>query len=42
LAKDIRLTRDIPAGEIVRRMDVVLDEGSEAMRVRRAAEELAG
>ncbi len=37
-AKDIRLTRDVAAGEIVAKTDVALDETSEAYAIRREAE----
>jgi predicted homoserine dehydrogenase-like protein len=40
LAKDIRLTRNVAAGEIVRMSDVALDETSEALALRREAEGL--
>ncbi|MGH6923415.1 MAG: NAD(P)H-dependent oxidoreductase [Propylenella sp.] len=40
LAKDIRLTRNVAAGEIVKKTDVALDETSEAVAIRREAEEL--
>jgi predicted homoserine dehydrogenase-like protein len=40
LAKDIRLTRNVAAGEIVRMSDVELDETSQAMMIRREAEAL--
>ncbi len=38
LAKDIRLTRNVAAGEIVRKTDVALDEACEAVAIRREAE----
>jgi predicted homoserine dehydrogenase-like protein len=40
LAKDIRLTRNVAAGEIVRMTDVEFDESSQAVRLRREAEQL--
>jgi predicted homoserine dehydrogenase-like protein len=40
LAKDIRLTRNVAAGEIVCMNDVALDEAGEAVAIRREAEEL--
>ncbi len=40
LAKDIRLTRNVAAGEIVRMSDVALDETSQAVAMRREAEKL--
>ena len=40
LAKDIRLTRNVAAGEIVRTSDVALDETSQAVALRREAEGL--
>ncbi len=41
LAKDIRLTRNVAAGEIVRMSDVALDETDQAVKLRREAEKLA-
>ncbi len=40
LAKDIRLTRNVAAGEIVGMTDVALDETSQAVKLRREAEKL--
>ncbi len=42
LAKDIRLTRNVAAGEIVRMSDVELDETSQAVKLRREAERFLG
>ena len=41
LAKDVGVTRDVAAGEIVTRHDVTLDEGSQAMALRLETEAMA-
>ena len=41
LAKDVRLIRDVAAGQIVSKNDVALDEGSQAVAIRREAEAIS-